>query len=222
MRIVLVNGLWLTASVWTPVLRELQARSVDAVAVEVPTAPGTTFDDQLGAVLGAIDASPTPVIVVGHSAAATLAWAATAARVDLVRRAVFIGGMPVADGEQYAPFFPVEDGVMAFPGWGPFEGADSDDLDADQRAEIERDAVPVPGEVATGVVHYASDDRFDIGATLVCPEFSAADAKEWLEAGELPELARVRDLEYVDLDSGHWPMVSAPRELAEILAAIVD
>ena len=222
MRVLLVNGLWLTPSVWTDVLRDLAVRGVDGVAVDLPTAPGTTFEQQLDAVIAAIDASPTPVIVVGHSAAASLAWAATARRVDLVRRAVFIGGFPVADGEPYAPFFPIEDGVMAFPGWGPFEGADSADLDQSMRDQIERAAVPVPAAVANGSVDYGSDDRFDIGATLICPEFTAAEAESWIDAGELPELSRIRDLELVDLDTGHWPMVSAPRELAAVLAAIVD
>ena len=40
-----------------------------------------------------------------------------------------IGGFPQADGDSYASFFPIENGVMPFPGWEPFEGADSADID---------------------------------------------------------------------------------------------
>ena len=36
------------------------------------------------------------------------------------------------------------DGVMPFPGWGPFEGADSADLDEDAKRRIEAAAIPVP------------------------------------------------------------------------------
>lgn len=47
-------------------------------------------------------------------------------------------------------------------------------------------------------------------------------ARESVEADELPELARVERLSYVDLDSGHWPMVSVPRRLARVLAEIAE
>jgi pimeloyl-ACP methyl ester carboxylesterase len=36
----------------------------------------------------------------------------------------------------------------------------------------------------------------------------------------VPELARTPNVSYVDIDSGHWPMVTAPAELAALLAAI--
>ncbi|MFI8371421.1 hypothetical protein [Streptomyces sp. NPDC085466] len=39
-------------------------------------------------------------------------------------------------------------------------------------------------------------------------------------AGESPELARAHRLTYADLDSGHWPMTTRPRELAHVLAGI--
>jgi hypothetical protein len=53
---------------------------------------------------------------------------------------------------------------------------------------------------------------------LVCPEFSPAQAREWIEAGDLPELARVHHLDLVDIDSGHWPMFTRPAELAQLLS----
>lgn len=39
------------------------------------------------------------------------------------------------------------------------------------------------------------------------------------DAGDVPELAKAKQLELVDIDSGHWPMVSKPLELARVLAA---
>ena len=32
----------------------------------------------------------------------------------------------------------------------------------------------------------------------------------------------MRDVEYVDLDSGHWPQVTRPAELAALVAAAAD
>ena len=33
--------------------------------------------------------------------------------------------------------------------------------------------------------------RFDVPVVLVCPEFTTAQAKEWIDAGDVPELARL-------------------------------
>jgi hypothetical protein len=35
--------------------------------------------------------------------------------------------------------------------------------------------------------------------------------------GELPELAKIGDLSLADIDSGHWPMLTAPAELARLI-----
>ena len=37
-------------------------------------------------------------------------------------------------------------------------------------------------------------------------------------AGEIPELAQAEDVTLVDLDSGHWPMLTRPVDLADLLA----
>jgi pimeloyl-ACP methyl ester carboxylesterase len=69
------------------------------------------------------------------------------------------------------------------------------------------------------VVRLSDERRYGVPVVLVCPEFSPAQAREWIAAGELPELAKAENLELVDIDSGHWPMVSKPLELARLLAA---
>jgi pimeloyl-ACP methyl ester carboxylesterase len=52
---------------------------------------------------------------------------------------------------------------------------------------------------------------------LVCPEFSPAQAREWIASGDVPELAEAKHVDLVDIDSGHWPMLTAPAELARLL-----
>ena len=146
MDIVLVAGLWLPASVWTEVSSELTALGHRAVPVELPGvddgSPTATLDDQLEAVLAAVDGLDRP-LVVGHSAASTLAWLVADRRPEAIAGVAMIGGFPTTDGSAYAAFFEVVDGVMAFPGWEPFAGPDSDDLDAGQKAQVEAIAVPV-------------------------------------------------------------------------------
>ncbi len=169
--------------------------------------------------LAAVDSASEKPMVVGHSAACTLAWLATDARPEQVAKIVLIGGFPSADEELYADFFELKDGVMPFPGWGPFEGPDSADLDEEARRIIASAAIPVPEGVAKGVVRLADERRFDVPVVLVCPEFTPAQAQEWIDAGDVPELAKAKHLSFVDIDSGHWPMFSKPIELARLLAA---
>ncbi len=221
---VLIPGLWLAARAWdevVPVLEELGHRPVPL------TLPGqgdgstsATLEDQVAAVLDAVDAAPGPTVVVGHSAASTLAWLAADARPDKVAAVAMIGGFPAADGGPYADFFEPENGLVPFPGWEPFEGPDADDLDEEARARFTAEAVPVPAGVTKGTVHLRDERRYDVPLTLVCPEFSPEEARTWIDSGDLPELARARHLELVDIDSGHWPMLTKPAELARLLAEV--
>jgi len=226
MDILLIAGLWLDGSAWDDVVPELAALGHRPVPLTLPGqgdgAASATLDDQVAAVLTAVDSAPDKAMLVGHSAASTLAWLAADARPEKVAKVALIGGWPSADGEEYAAFFETKDGVMPFPGWGPFEGPDSADLDEEAQRSIASAAIPVPEAVAKGVVHLADERRYDIPVVLVCPEFTPADAQEWIDAGNLPELAKAKHLELVDIDSGHWPMFSKPTELAQLLAAVAD
>ncbi|MFD4372571.1 alpha/beta fold hydrolase [Streptomyces sp. NPDC058486] len=222
MDILLIAGLWLDGSAWDEVVPELTALGHRPVPVALPGQgdgdASATLADQLDAVLAAVDAAPGKPLVVGHSAAASLAWLAADARPGRVAGVVLVGGFPAADGRAYADLFAIEDGVMPFPGWGPFEGPDAADLDEAARDRFASAAVPVPEGVAKGVVRLTDERRFDVPVVVVCPEFTPAQAEEWIAGGESPELARARHLTYADLDSGHWPMTTRPHALARTLA----
>jgi pimeloyl-ACP methyl ester carboxylesterase len=223
MHIVLVAGLWLDSSAWDTVAARLRAAGHVVVAVPLPGqgAPpeNAGLGDQLAAVVAAIDAASSDVLLVGHSAACTLVWMAADRRPERVARVVMIGGFPSGDGDAYADFFEIVDGVMPFPGWEPFEGPDSADLDAERRAAIAAAALAVPEAVAKGIVRLSDVRRNDVPVTVICPEFTPAEARGAVEGGEVPELARAGRVDYVDIDSGHWPMFTRPEELADLLAA---
>jgi pimeloyl-ACP methyl ester carboxylesterase len=224
MDILLIAGLWLDGSAWDDVVPELAALGHRPVPLTLPgqgAGPASaTLDDQVAAAVAAVDAAAGTPMVVGHSAACTLAWLAADARPEQVGTVVLIGGFPSADGESYADLFETKDGAMPFPGWGPFEGPDSADLDEDAKQALAAAAIPVPEAVTKGVVRLNDERRLDVPLVLVCPEFSPTEAQEWIDAGELPELARAKHLNLVDIDSGHWPMFSKPVELARILDAV--
>src|ERR1700756_2155665 len=109
MDFVLIAGLWLDGSAWDAGVPHLQALGHTAVPVWLPGqgVPSTTatLADQHAAVLAAVDAAAGSVVVVGHSAACTLAWMAADARPEKVARVAMIGGFPSGDGEVYAGFF---------------------------------------------------------------------------------------------------------------------
>ena len=224
MDIVLVAGLWLDGSAWDAVVPALEALGHRPVPLTLPGQGdgrrSATLDEQVAAVLAAIDASPGKPLVVGHSAACTLAWLAADARPEKVAKAALIGGFPSSDGQPYFGGFETTDGVLPFPGWGPFEGPDSADLDEDTKRRIAAAAIPVPDGVTKGVVHLTDERRFDVPVVIVCPEFTPAEARDWIGAGDVPELAKAKHLEFVDIDSGHWPMFSKPNELARLLAEL--
>ncbi|MEV4303761.1 alpha/beta hydrolase [Nonomuraea sp. NPDC049624] len=226
MDILLIGGLWLDPSAWDEVTPAIKALGHRPVPVALPGQgdgnTAATLADQVAAVLAAVDAADGRPLVAGHSAACTLAWLAADARPDKVAKVAFIGGFPAADGALYADFFEAADGVVPFPGWEPFEGPDSADLDEAARRRFAAAAVPVPERVAKGVVRLTDERRFGVPAVVVCPEFSPAQAREWIDGGDVKELARVKHLDLVDLDSGHWPMFTEPVELARLLAAAAD
>ena len=226
MDIVLIAGLWLDGSAWDDVASALRSLGHRPVPLTLPGQGGgstsATLDDQVAAVCAAVDSVPGKPVVVGHSAAATLAWLAADARPDKISKVVFIGGFPAAGGKPYADFFELRDGAMPFPGWAPFEGPDSADLDEAARRAFAATAISVPAGVATGVVRLTNERRFEVPVVVVCPEFTTAQAKKWIDSGDVAELAQAEHLGFVDIDSGHWPMHTKPAELARLLAAVAD
>jgi pimeloyl-ACP methyl ester carboxylesterase len=223
MDILLIAGLWLDASAWDDVAASLSELGHRPVPIALPGqgdgSSSATLDDQVAAVLAAVDSASDTCLVVGHSAAGTLAWLAADGRPEKVAKVALVGGFTSADGETYADFFEPKDGVMPFPGWEAFEGPDSADLDEETRRSFAAAAIPVPEGVSKGVVRLADERRYDVPVLLVCPEYSPAQAKEWIDAGDVPELAKAKHVEFVDIDSGHWPMLTKPIELARLLAA---
>ncbi|MGW6931372.1 alpha/beta fold hydrolase [Lentzea sp. NPDC054927] len=226
MDVLLIAGLWLDGSAWDDVASTLRSLGHRPVPLTLPGqgdgSATATLDDQVAAVLTAVDAASGKPVVVGHSAACSLAWLAADARPDKVSKVVLIGGFPASDGSPYADFFELADGVMPFPGWAPFEGPDSADLDEEAKRMFAASAIPVPSGVATGVVRLTDEQRFDVPVVVICPEFSPAQAKDWINAGDVPELAKAKDVDFVDIDSGHWPTHTKPAELARLLAAAAD
>jgi len=225
MDVVLVPGAWLDGSSWDAVVPLLEAEGHRVQALTLPGMEGKDADrsgvrlaDQVAAVVAAIDACPGPVLLVGHSIGSGIAHQALDARPDRVARVVHVGGFPSADGEALLAGLAAENGEVAMPDWASVgEEANVRDFDEARLARFYADAIPAPEHVLTDPVRLSDVRRFDVPATMVCPEYSVADLREWVEGGHLPEVSALRDVEYVDLGGGHWPQLTQPENLARVL-----
>ena len=225
MDIVLIAGLWLDGStVWDDVAAYLEARGHRCLPVTLPGQgdgnTSATLADQAAGAIAAVDAAAGRPMVVGHSAACSLAWLAADARPGKISKVALIGGFPSPDGKAY--FDATQDGAMPFPGWNEFEGPDSADLDDAAKQAIASAAIPVPEGVIRGMIRLADERRYDVPVVLICPEFTPAQARGWIDQGQVPELAKSKDVSFLDIDSGHWPMISAPADLARLLAQAAE
>jgi uncharacterized damage-inducible protein DinB len=184
---------------------------------------GISLRDHVDAVVAAIDAVPgdEKVVLVGHSAAAGIAHAALDARPDRVARAIYIGGFPAGRGDTVAGAFATENGEMPLPEWSQFAEEDLRDLDDEALAAFRERAIPSPANLSRDFQQLRDERRYDVPVTVIATEFSSADLQSWIEAGEpsLQELAAIRDVQYVDLPTGHWPQFTRPEDLGR---AILD
>lgn len=224
MDIILVPGLWLDGSSWEKVVPALTAAGHGAHPLTLPgLAPGedpsqVTLADHVAAVVAAIDARAGQVVLVGHSAGCGICHAAVDARPDRVARAIYVGGFPTGDGLPLADDFPAENGAVPLPDWSVFTDEDLADLDRDAfRAQ----AVASPAQVIRGPQRLTDERRYDVPVTAVATEYTTAMLREWVAADMAPvrEFTRIRDVEYVDLPTGHWPQFTRPDDLAEIILA---
>ena len=228
MDIILIPGFWLNGNSWNEVAPGLRAAGHRVTPLTLPGLESVdadrtaiTLQDHIAAVVAAVDASPQPVILVGHSGGGPIAWAAVDARPDKVTRVVFVDSGPQSNGSPINPDLPVVDSEVPLPDWSVFDDADLIDLTDELRERFRAIAIPEPARVTSDPFVLTDDRRFDVPVTVVCCEFTSGLLRHWLDAGEFPELASTKNYELVDLPTGHWPQFTRPADLAlEILRAV--
>ena len=229
MDIILIPGLWLTARSWDHVAPRLEEAGHTAHALTLPGMESEDADrarvsrqDHLDAVVAAIDAVETgaKVLLVGHSMGGVLAWGAAAARLDRTAGVVFLASEPGVPAPSDS-MFPVEGDDVPLPAWDFFDDEMVEDLDDALRARIREGSVPSPLHAVTDGLSFADDGLYDLPVTMVTAEYDSAQLKGWTDAGEsgTEEIARLRNAEWVDLHSGHWPQYSRVDDTARVLLA---
>jgi pimeloyl-ACP methyl ester carboxylesterase len=227
MDVILIPGFWLTAASWNATLPALVAAGHRVRALTLPGLASVDDDragiglaDHVAAVVEVIDASAGPVALVGHSGGGAIAHAAVDARPDRVARVVYVDCVPLGDGDVINDELPVVGGEIPLPDWSVFGEEDLTDLDDTLRARFRGAAVPQPAGVATDHQVLRDPRRYDVPVTVITCEFPAKMLRELIEQGHpyTAELAKVRDVTFVDLPTGHWPQFTRPAELGAAIA----
>jgi pimeloyl-ACP methyl ester carboxylesterase len=231
MDIILIPGLWLDASSWDEVTPALERAGHRVHALTLPGLGSADADrtgiglrDHVNAVITAIDEEGESVILVGHSGGGAIAHAAADARPNAVARVVYVDAGPLGEGQSINDQLPVVDDEIPLPDWSEFDEADLRDLDDELRERFRARAVPSPKGVAYDKQVLTNDRRYDVPTTIIACEFSSDQLREWIAQGNpyVAELAAMRDVEYIDLPTGHWPQFTKPVELGQAILSAVD
>jgi pimeloyl-ACP methyl ester carboxylesterase len=234
MDIILIPGLWLDGSSWDKVVPTVAAAGHRTHALTLPGMESNEADrskislrDHVDAAIAEIDAvnpADGKVVLVGHSAGAAIAYAAVDARPDRVARVVAVGGFPVGDGDAIAEGYPALNGEVPLPDWSAFEDEDLADLDDKARAEFREHAIPSPEHVTRDPQRLSNEHRYDVPITVISTEFTSEMLQSWIAHDLAPvrEFTKIRDVEYVDLPTGHWPQFTRPEDLGRAILASLN
>jgi pimeloyl-ACP methyl ester carboxylesterase len=237
---VLVPGAWLGAWAWADTARALRERCHTVLPVTLtglgedagPASPQTNLDTHIGDIVAAVDQHGLrDVTLVAHSYAAAPVSGAAGLLGSRLERLVYLDSAPFAEGMRMLDLMPPQAAEQLSEqvaghgeGWQlpmpPVEvlGSSSslEGLDEAQLDLMRAKAAPQPFGTYEQRLVTAVEAGPDIDRVLVaCNDFRAL-----LDAG-VPMLAYLNQPPWrrFDLPTGHWPMLSAPIELADVLHA---
>ncbi|MYX95303.1 alpha/beta fold hydrolase [Streptomyces sp. SID486] len=227
----LVPGLFMGGWAWAAVAAELSAQGHRALPVTLPGLAERAGEDPadigLGAhtdaVAGLLDAEGPGVVLVAHSYGIFPALAAADRRPGQVARVVFVDtGFPepgesvVAQMPQLGLLDHVTDGVIPVPGEIPAVHA----VPPEELERYRRLATPHPVRTVTEPIELTGAWRElpTTGVFCLANGLSLEFART-LHGTGLPRFAKLAQPEvtFFELATGHYPMLSTPLELADVL-----
>ncbi|MEP6651688.1 MAG: alpha/beta hydrolase [Lapillicoccus sp.] len=201
--IVLAPGHWLGAWAWDDAA-ELRRRGRSAVA-DAATAGGGTS-----------------VVLVAHSGAGFPASVLLDRDPAVVARVVYVDSGPSQDRSTFDDS--VSPDVVEVP-LPPFEQlGEKTSLEGIRDRDLERfreRSVPEPGSILRERVHLDNEARRDVPSTIIACSYPSEVMMQMARDGDsmMAEVATLRDLQLVDLPTGHWPMWSRPFDIAAAISA---
>ena len=237
---VLVPGAWLGGWAWRDVAARLRARGHDVFPITLTglgervhlARPEIDLETHIADVVNTIQWNDLhDVILAGHSYAGIVITGVADRIPDRVDQLVYVDSAPLADGMAMTDLYP-PDALAALrqtvdesgEGWlYPFPGFESLARDTSiaglgerEQAMIAARATPQPWATYTQPLRLEHADAESVPYRQV---LIACDEMRGLVAAGVPQIAFMAapPWHYLELETGHWPMFSAPAELAEML-----
>ena len=177
-----------------------------------------TLSDHVDAICKAVTAAGAPVMLAVHSGAGVPGYAVSDRFPERLAAMVYVDSGPATgalDPDSTPPSCHCPRGGSS-GGRGSLDGLGEEQLETFRAAPCPSRAPPCATPVLT------NDRRLDVPDTVVCTSMTSDEIKDAVEEGYawLGGLAELRDVTYVDLPTGHWPMWSRPQELAAVIGDV--
>jgi pimeloyl-ACP methyl ester carboxylesterase len=237
---VLVPGAWLGGWAWYEVAESLRDEGHEVYPVTLTGLgervhlgrPEVDLETHITDIVNTILANDLDdVILTGHSYGGIPVTGAADRVPERLERVVFVDSAPLESGMSFLDLYPPEarDGMQEtvdrygegwkfpFPGWEiAAESASLEGISDEDLLWIEARAEPQPWKTYTQPLHLEHDKPQWQGTFIACE-----DMRRMVEAG-VPQIVQFAQSpwQWIDLQTGHWPMFSAPDELAEILDSL--
>ncbi len=226
--IILVPGFWLGAWAWDEVAELLRADGHDVTAMTLPGLESVDVDrsrvrlaDHARDITKAVMAADGPVILVVHDGAGAAGYWASDRAAARIAHMVYVDGAP-ATGPLDPSFIEPEKPLPSWEDMAADPGMSVDGIPQAKLDEFRKRAVPEPSIGYRGAPLLNSNGRLDIPSTIVATTASAEDYRKRADEGMawLGGILELRNLDFIELPTSHWPMWSKPRELATIISDI--
>lgn len=240
---VLVPGYWLGGWAWADVAAALREAAHTVYPVTLTGlgdrahlhGPHVNLDTHIADVAGLLrDEDLRDVVLVGHSYAANVITGAADAEPERIARLVYVDTWPLPAGMAMRDMMPPaaqaaqaqlaaeNDGRLPLPPWEELdEGNELAGLGAAERERMRARAVGQPFGTTTQPVGPRNPAAAGIPRTAIWCSMSIEDVRGLIEAyPHVGSTLAEPGWEFVELPTGHWPMFSRPRDLAEMLAGL--
>jgi pimeloyl-ACP methyl ester carboxylesterase len=230
-RVVLVHGAGAGPWVWQPLGKELDARGIEHVEVDLPTMdqsrePTLTFHDDADHVRSVLEQLDGPIVLVGNSYGGVVITEASADQPNVVRLVYLAAFMPNADEE-------IPNSLMAncTPDLVAAMSATADGR-SDINSEIvkklaHQQATPEAAEWAVSKIRpmaagqAGSPTLTGVGWRKIPSTYIVCSEDNSIKPEAQRQWAAQRATDQIDVPFDHCPQVSHPAEIADLLARIV-
>jgi pimeloyl-ACP methyl ester carboxylesterase len=234
----LVPGAWMGGWAWKDVAARLRAQGHDVYPITLTglgervhlARPEIDLETHIADVVNVVKWNDLQdVIVVGHSYSGIVVTGVADRIPERLSQLVFVDSAPFADGMAFIDLYPAEARAglervveQAGDGWRfPFPSFETLEKDASlaglgeaERALMAEKAVAQPWQTYTQPLHLQGGHEASYKHVVIaCDDF-----RNMVAAG-IPQIVALTKppWRFLELQTGHWPMLSAPGELAQLL-----